>query len=320
MNRKPLIIIAGPTAVGKTDISINLAGAISGEIISADSVQVYKEMDIGSAKVSKEEMGGIRHHLIDILDPADDFNVALFKDLVYEAINDIYERGHIPILVGGTGFYIQAVLKNVDFSDGASDPDYRKSLEEFAHNNGPKALHDKLKAVDPEAAEAIPSGNVKRVVRALEFFKVTGEKISVHNEKEKNKESEFNYKFFVLNDEREVLYKRIDERVDKMMSAGLLDEVKSLYDKKIPRDAVSMQSLGYRQLFDYLYGDISLEEAVYQIKLQTRHFAKRQITWFKREKNVTWVNKNEFGRDDKKILEFMISECNKLLNGVEDEK
>ncbi|MBQ8138157.1 MAG: tRNA (adenosine(37)-N6)-dimethylallyltransferase MiaA [Lachnospiraceae bacterium] len=320
MNRKPLIIIAGPTAVGKTDISINLAGAISGEIISADSVQVYKEMDIGSAKISKEEMGGIRHHLIDILDPADDFNVALFKDLVYKAAEDIYERGHIPILVGGTGFYIQAVLKNVDFSDGASDPDYRKNLEEFAAKEGKEALHDKLKAVDPEAAEAIHSGNVKRVVRALEFFKVTGEKISVHNEKEKNKESEFNYKFFVLNDEREVLYKRIDERVDKMMSAGLLDEVKSLYDKKIPRDAVSMQSLGYRQLFDYLYGDISLDEAVYQIKLQTRHFAKRQITWFKREKNVTWVNKNEFGRDDKKILEFMITECNKLLNGVEDEK
>lgn len=321
MNRKPLIIIAGPTAVGKTEISINLARAVSGEIISADSVQVYKGMDIGSAKIKKEEMGGVPHHLIDILEPEDDFNVALFKDLVIKALDEIYSRGHIPILVGGTGFYIQAVLKNVDFSKGPSDPEYREGLENLASEKGAGALHEYLKEVDPEAAKAIPSGNVKRVIRALEYFKVTGEKISVHNEREKNKEPEFDQRFFVLNDEREVLYKRIDERVDKMMDAGLLLEVKSLFEKKVPREAVSMQSLGYRQLYEYLYGECSLEEAVYQIKLQTRHFAKRQITWFKREKDVIWVNKNEFGRDERKILAFMLSKCDGInIDGENDEQ
>ena len=307
MADKPLIIVAGPTAVGKTDISVNLAKKINGEIISADSVQVYRGLDIGSAKITKEEMCGIPHHLIDILDPDEDFNVSVFKDLVYEAIDKIYDNGHIPILTGGTGFYIQAVVKDVDFSEGESDPGIRKDLEDFAKENGPKALHDRLSKIDPEASESIPAENVKRVARALEYYKVTGKLISEHNKAEREKPSVFDSRFFVLNDERDFLYKRIDLRVDKMMEAGLLEEVRKLYESGISRDAVSMQSLGYRQLLEHLYGECSLEEAIYQIKLQTRHFAKRQITWFKREKDVIWVNKNEFDRDDSRILEYMLS-------------
>ncbi len=313
MEKKPLIIIAGPTAVGKTNISIKLAKALSGEIISADSVQVYRGLDIGSAKITKEETEGVPHHLIDILDPADDFNVAVFKDLVYEAVEKIYAKRHIPIMVGGTGFYIQAVLKDVDFSEGAADEDYRAELSEFANINGAEALHDRLSKIDPEAAEAIPAGNVKRVIRALEFYKVTGMKISEHNKTQAERPSVFDTRFFVLTDERELIYKRIDERVDLMMKAGLLDEVRSLYESGIPREAVSMQSLGYRQIMDYLDGDCDLEEAVYQIKLQTRHFAKRQITWFKREKEAIWVDKSEFGRDEEAILKYMLSKCEKLV-------
>ena len=306
MNNKPLIIIAGPTAVGKTNISIRLAKEISGEIISADSVQVYRGLDIGSAKITKDEMEGIPHHLIDILDPRDDFNVAIFKDLVYEAIEKIYANGHVPIMVGGTGFYIQAVLKNVDFSEGAADEEYRSELAEFAKTNGPEALHKKLEEIDPEAAGAIPAGNVKRVIRALEFYKDTGMKISDHNRSQAQKPSDFDHRFFVLTDERELLYKRIDERVDKMMEAGLFDEVKRLYEEGVPRSAVSMQSLGYRQIMDHLCGDCSLEEAVYQIKLQTRHFAKRQITWFKREKDAIWIDKSRYARDEDEILKVML--------------
>ena len=307
MPDKPLIIIAGPTAVGKTDISISLAKKIGGEIISADSVQVYRTLDIGSAKITKEEMEGVPHHLIDILDPDEDFNVAIFKDLVYDAIDKIKSNGHIPIMVGGTGFYIQAVLKNVNFSEGESDPGYRKELEEIAISKGAVFLHEKLKQVDPESAENIPAGNVKRVIRALEYYKVTGKLISEHNKEESEKPAVFDNRYFVLNDEREFLYKKIDKRVELMMASGLLEEVRRLYESGISRDAVSMQSLGYRQLLDYFYGEYSLEEAVYQIKLQTRHFAKRQITWFKREKDGIWINKNEFDRDDSKILEFMMT-------------
>ena len=305
--KKPLIIIAGPTAVGKTNISIKLAKELSGEVISADSVQVYRGLNIGSAKITKDEMQGVPHHLIDILDPEDDFNVAVFKDLVYEALDKIYAAGNIPILAGGTGFYIQAVLKDVDFSEGAADEAYRRELSEYVRENGPEALHDKLKSIDPEAADSIPAGNVKRVIRALEFYKVTGGRISDHNKAQIERPSVFDHRYFVLNDEREIVYKRIDERVDKMMDAGLLDEVRALYDAGVPRSAVSMQSLGYRQIMDHLYGECTLEEAVYQIKLQTRHFAKRQITWFKREKDAIWVNKQDFGRDEQKILEYMLS-------------
>ncbi|MCQ2493093.1 MAG: tRNA (adenosine(37)-N6)-dimethylallyltransferase MiaA [Lachnospiraceae bacterium] len=313
MNDKSLIVLAGPTAVGKTALSINLAKALNAEIISADSVQVYKKLDIGSAKITQDEMDGVTHHLIDVLEPDEDFNVALFKDLVKEAIDKVHANGHIPILAGGTGFYIQAVLKDVDFTKGESSPEIRERLEAEAEKLGNEAMHDKLKGIDPESAEAIPAGNLKRVIRALEYYELTGEKISVHNASEKDKESPYDYRYFVLNDDRDKLYERIDRRVDIMMQNGLLDEVRMLKESGISRDAVSMQSLGYRQIMDYLYGNIDLDEAVFQVKLQTRHFAKRQLTWFRREKDTIWVNRPEFNNDESKMLEFMIDKCREIL-------
>jgi len=313
MNNRSLIVLTGPTAVGKTSLSIRLAKAIDGEIISADSVQVYRKLNIGSAKITQEEMCGVPHHLIDVLEPDEDYNVARFTEMVKTAIDEIHSRGHVPILAGGTGFYIQAVLKDVDFSSGESDTAIRSRLEAEATELGNEVMHERLRSIDPESADAIPSGNLKRVLRAIEYYEVTGEKISVHNAREKEKESPYDYRYFVLNDCRDRLYERIDKRVDIMMKDGLLDEVKGLYESGISRDAVSMQSLGYRQILDYLFGDCTLQEAVEQVKLQTRHFAKRQLTWFKREKDTIWVNKNEFGYDEDKMLDFIVAKCREVI-------
>lgn len=303
-DKKPLIILTGPTAVGKTDLSLLLAKKVNGEIISADSMQVYRKMDIGTAKIMPEEMGGVRHHLIDILDPSEDFNVVLFKKYALAAMDEIYSRNHIPIITGGTGFYIQALLYDINFDENDGDMSYRHELEELAAEQGVSKLHDMLKAVDPDSAAAIHENNVKRVIRALEFYKKTGKQISKHNEEERAKTSPYNFTYFVLNNSRDVLYDRIDRRVDIMLENGLVDEVKSLMDQGYTRDMVSMQGLGYKEIIDYLSGDISYDEAVYILKRDTRHFAKRQITWFKRERDVVWVNKNEFA-DDNAILSYM---------------
>ena len=286
--KKPLIILTGPTAVGKTALSIGLAKAIGGEIISADSMQVYKGMDIGSAKIKPEQMDGVKHHLIDILSPEEEFNVMVFKQKCDQAIEEIYAAGHIPILTGGTGFYIQAVLYDIHFTD-EDNGEIRNKLEEIAKQpDGPTILHDRLKEVDPVSAEAIHANNVKRVIRALEFYELNNSPISKHNEAEKQKTSAYNSAYFVLNDERELLYKRIDERVDEMFKEGLVQEVQSLKDKGYYRSMVSMQGLGYKEVLDYLDGDISLDEANYLIKRDTRHFAKRQLTWFRRSEAVHW--------------------------------
>lgn len=302
--KKPLIILTGPTAVGKTDLSLLLAKKVTGEIISADSMQVYKKMDIGTAKIMPEEMDGVRHHLIDILDPSEDFNVVLFKKYALAAMDEIYSRNHIPIITGGTGFYIQALLYDINFDENDGDMSYRHELEELAAAYGVSKLHDMLKAVDPDSAAAIHENNVKRVIRALEFYKKTGKQISKHNEEERARTSPYNFAYFVLNNSRDVLYNRIDRRVDIMLENGLVDEVKALMDQGYTRDMVSMQGLGYKEIIDYLSGDISYDEAVYILKRDTRHFAKRQITWFKRERDVIWVNKNEFA-DDNAILSYM---------------
>ncbi len=306
--KKPLIILTGPTAVGKTNLSIQLAKAVNGEIISADSMQVYKGMDIGSAKITPEEMQGVPHHLLDILEPWEEFNVVVFQQKCKEALAGIYERGHIPILTGGTGFYIQAVLKDIDFTENEDNNEYRAQLEALGEKEGAEVLHDMLAQVDPEAAAAIHANNMKRVIRALEFHHFTGEKISDHNERESEKEPAYNFCYFVLNDERSLLYEHIEKRVDIMLENGLVEEVKRLVDKGCTRNMVAMQGLGYKEIVDYLDGKITLEEAIYIIKRDTRHFAKRQITWFKREKDVIWVNKPEFGYNDEKILEYM-KEC-----------
>lgn len=309
MKKKPLIILTGPTAVGKTKASIGLAKAIGGEIISADSMQVYKYMDIGSAKIKKEEMEGITHYLVDELEPDEEFHVVRFQEMAKKAMEEIYANGHIPIVVGGTGFYIQALLYDIDFTKQDADAAYRSELEQFAKEHGADALHKKLAEVDPKAADDIHANNVKRVIRALEFFHQSGQKISEHNEKERQKESPYNFCYFVLNDDRANLYKRIDMRVDQMVEEGLVEEVKSLKDKGYHKEMVSMQGLGYKEILDYLNDEYSLEEAVYRIKRDTRHFAKRQITWFKRERDVIWIDKQKFEYNEDAILKEMLEHC-----------
>ena len=306
--KKPMIILTGPTAVGKTDLSIQLAKVINGEIISADSMQVYRHMDIGSAKVTPEEMDGVPHHLIDVLEPEEEFNVVVFQKLAKEALTGIYERGHIPIIVGGTGFYIQALLYDIDFTENDGDTAIRRELEKLAQTQGAGCLHQMLQEIDPESAAAIHQNNVKRVIRAIEFYRQTGKKISLHNEQEREKQSPYQFLYYVLDTDRKTLYERIDRRVDRMMEHGLVDEVKHLADMGCTRDMVSMQGLGYKEILDYLSGEISLEEAVYILKRDTRHFAKRQITWFKRERDVRWLELEQFQNDRKKVLEHILDE------------
>ncbi len=311
MSQKPLVILAGPTAAGKTRASIELAKAIGGEVISADSMQVYKYMDIGSAKISKEEMDGVEHHLIDVLKPDEEFHVVRFQEMAKHAVEEIYGRGHIPIVVGGTGFYIQALIYDIDFTEGGQDTLLRRELEAYAREQGAQALHNRLKLVDPVSAETIHANNVKRVIRALEFYGQTGTPISRHNEQERQKISPYNVIYFVLNDERDTLYERINLRVDQMMEEGLLEEVRQLKNMGYTRDLVSMQGLGYKELLEYLEGTCSLSDAVYRIKRDTRHFAKRQITWFKREKDVIWIQKKDFDYNEKKILNVMLQALKK---------
>ena len=311
MKQLPLVILAGPTAVGKTDTSIALARAIGGEIISADSMQVYKYMDIGSAKITKEEMEGVPHYLVDMIEPSEEFNVCRFAAMAKEAMAQIYAKGKVPILVGGTGFYIQAVLYDIDFTETNEDAAFREECEEFAKEHGSQALHDKLRAVDEASAEAIHANNIKRVIRALEYHHQTGRKISEHNEEERKKVSPYNACYFVLNDRRDIVYDRINYRVDKMIEAGLVEEVQSLKDIGCKSGMVSMQGLGYKEILSYLDGDITLEEAIEIIKKETRHFAKRQLTWFRREPDVVWVQKDVIGRDKESCVNFMLSELRK---------
>lgn len=304
--KKPIVVLTGPTAVGKTELSIQLAKVIGGEIISADSMQVYKYMDVGSAKITPEEMDGVRHYLVDELEPFDEFHVVKFQEYAQKYLNEIYAHEKIPIIAGGTGFYIQALLNDIDFTEQESDSAYRKELEALAEEHGNQYLHDRLKEVDPESAEAIHPNNRKRVIRALEFYQETGRKISEHNAKEQMRTSPYNFAYFVLNDERSHLYKRIDARVDKMIEDGLEAEVRRLKEMGCTKDMVAMQGIGYKEMLSYLDGSYSLEEAVYIIKRETRHFAKRQITWFKRERDVIWLNKNEFDYKNEAILAYMI--------------
>ena len=264
-------------------------------------------MDIGSAKIRKEEMEDIPHHLIDVLDPEEEFHVVRFTEMVKEAMEKIYANGHIPILTGGTGFYIQAVLYDIDFTENGEDTSYRESLEALAKEKGAEHLHEMLREVDPVSAEQIHANNVKRVIRALEYYKETGEPISIHNQREREKESAYNSAYFVLNAPRPLLYERIEKRVDQMLQDGLVEEVQRLKDQGCTRELVSMQGLGYKEILAYLEGELSLEEAVYILKRDTRHFAKRQITWFKREKDVIWVEKDAFDYDDERILAYMAS-------------
>ena len=305
--KRPLIILTGPTAVGKTRLSIRLAKAVGGEIISADSMQVYRHMDIGSAKIRVEEMQGVPHHLIDVLSPFEEFHVVKFKELARDAMEQIYDRGKIPILTGGTGFYIQAVLYDIDFTENGEDPSVREELEALAREKGASYLHRQLAEVDPESAGIIHENNIKRVIRALEYYRQTGQPISAHNQAERQKESPYRFSYFVLNDDRAKLYRQIDSRVDEMLADGLVDEVRALKAMGCTKDMVSMQGLGYKEILAFLDGECTLEDAVYILKRDTRHFAKRQLTWFKRERDVIWVNKPDFDYDEDRILDFMLN-------------
>ena len=301
-----MIILTGPTAVGKTKLSIALAKKIGGEIISADSMQVYRHMNIGTDKISTSKMDGVMHHMIDVLDPTQDFNVCIFQHMVNDILAGIYARGHIPIIAGGTGFYIQAVLYGIDFTETDSDETYRNVLEQEAVQTGPEALHAQLRMVDPISADMIHPNNSKRVIRALEYYHKTGRCISEHNEAEHARKSAYDFRYFVLTDDREELYRRIDKRVDDMIQSGLVEEVQKLLQMGVRPEMTSMQGLGYREILAYFNQEYDLERAVFLIKRNTRHFAKRQLTWFRREKDVRWIDKSMFARDDQQILEELI--------------
>ena len=308
-----LIVLTGPTGVGKTDLSIRLAKELDGSIISADSMQVYKHMDIGTAKIMPQEMDGIPHYLVDCLEVDDDFNVARFKTMAKEALTDIYNKGRLPIVVGGTGFYIQALLKDVDFDEAKGETSLRAELLAYYNTKGADALHERLREVDPEAADKIHPNNIKRVIRALEFYHESGEKISSHNDRESVKESPYNYKYFVLTNDRDILYKNIELRIDRMLDAGLVDEVKRIKDMGYSKDLISQQGLGYKEIWAYLDGEMSLDEAVNILKRDTRRFAKRQLTWFRRERDVIWLDKSIYKDDDALMDKIMtdISDFNR---------
>ena len=298
-NRNNLIILTGPTAVGKTALSLKLAKDVGGEIVSADSIQVYRHFDIGSAKIMPQEMLGIPHHLIDILEPKDSFNVMEFKKYAEKAMSGIYERGHIPIITGGTGFYIQALLYDISFDEETEDG-YRRELESIGDEKGNDYLHAMLAACDPESAQAIHANNRQRVIRALEYFHQTGKKFSTHNETEREKTSPYNFAYFVLTKNRALLYETIERRIDEMIAAGLVEEVRSLVETyHLTADDTSMQGIGYKEILGYLNGSYDLPEAIRILKRDTRHFAKRQLTWFRREREVIWLDKDTLNTDQK---------------------
>ncbi|MCH4568108.1 tRNA (adenosine(37)-N6)-dimethylallyltransferase MiaA [Bacillus sp. ES1-5] len=288
VQREKVAVIIGPTAVGKTKLSIDLAKALNGEIISGDSMQIYRTMDIGTAKVTKEEMDGIPHYMVDIKNPEESFSVAEFQERVRKHIREITERGKLPIIVGGTGLYIQSVLFDYQFTDDAGDTIYREQMEKLALERGVEYVHKKLQEVDPESAERIHANNVRRVIRALEIFHTTGEKMSDQLEKQEN-ELLYDVSLIGLTMDREMLYDRINLRVDIMMDQGLLEEVEGLYNREI-RDCQSIQAIGYKEIYDYFEDRVSLEEAVSQLKTNSRRYAKRQLTWFRNKMDVTWFD------------------------------
>lgn len=309
--KKPLILISGPTASGKTKSSVLLAKAINGEIISVDSMQIYKGMDIGTAKVKPEEMEGIPHYMIDEWKPDFPCSVATFKQRVHEYIQLIYQKGKIPILVGGTGFYLNAILYNTEFEITHANLEYREVLSQIGREQGREVLHGKLKEVDPESAKAIHPHNVKRVIRALEYYHETGKPISTHNHLEKDKrldnQSPYDYTFFVLTMNRALLYERIHLRVDQMLEEGLLEEVKALFDLGLDETLPSMKAIGYKEFFPYFKGEQSLESCIDQLKQHTRNYAKRQLTWFRHQTNPIFIEVDKLEFNPEEITKTMLT-------------
>ncbi|MEG0004918.1 MAG: tRNA (adenosine(37)-N6)-dimethylallyltransferase MiaA [Clostridium sp.] len=291
--KKNLVIIAGPTASGKTSLSIEIAKRINGEIISADSMQVYKYMDIGTAKISEEEMDGIKHYMIDEVTPDVEFSVALFRERAGNYIDDIISRGKTPIVVGGTGLYINSLTYALDFSGREEDAEYRKQLEAIAEEKGNEYLHSMLKDVDEESYKRLYPNDIKRVIRALEVYKIKGKTISEIQRESKERDIDYNLSYFALNMDREKLYDRINQRVDIMFNKGLVEEVQKLLNMGYTEDMISMQAIGYKEVIDYLNGKMSLNEVIDYIKQSSRRYAKRQLTWFRKDKRIKWINTDE---------------------------
>lgn len=287
---KPKIYgVVGPTASGKTDYAIKLAKEVGGEVVSCDSMQIYRHMDIGTAKPTKDEMCGIAHHMIDIAEPWENFSVARFAGMARACIDDVLSRNRVPVLCGGTGLYFDSVIKNIDFKENLSDPEYRRSLEDLAHRHGCEYVHNMLREVDPDSAKSVHPNNLKRVIRALEIYKTTG-KTKTQTDSESVRESVYDAEIFGILRPREELYYRINKRVDIMVGLGLVDEVRDLLDMGISPSCTSMQAIGYKELAEYLNGSCTLEFAIEKIKLESRRYAKRQITWFKRNKDIKWLS------------------------------
>lgn len=304
---KDLFILGGPTAVGKTEISIKLAQKLNGEIISADSMQIYKSMDVGSAKISKEEMRGVPHHLVDIIEPSEDFSVAEFKERAESAIEEITDSKKLPMLVGGTGFYINSLIYNYSFADTNKDEEYREYLTKLAESEGKEYVHSLLKDIDEESYNKLYPNDLKRVIRALEVYKVSGKPMSEFEAEQDILDIPYNVYYFVLNMDRQKLYSRINSRVDIMMENNLIDEVIKLKEMGYNADMQSMKGIGYKEVLYYLNGEISLNEAVEMIKQGSRNYAKRQLTWFRKDTRVNWVNKDDFDGDDE-IVEYIASQ------------
>lgn len=296
MNNK-LVIIGGPTGVGKTEISLRLAEVFQGEIVSCDSMQIYREMDIGSAKASNHERERIPHHMLDVVTPFDDFTVTDYKEMAERAIDDILSRGKIPIMVGGTGLYIDAVILDLSFTDGGQDSGFREEMTAYALKNGNLVLHEKLREIDPATANNIHPNNVKRVIRALEVFKLTGKPFSSFKDSGKLNPKYDPY-YFYLSKDRSALYESINDRVEKMMDAGLLDEIKNLANQGLNQSYMSMQGIGYKEMLSYIQGDLTLDEAKELVKKRSRNYAKRQLTWFRHHPYAKEISKDSFSDDE----------------------
>lgn len=306
-----VICIVGPTASGKTGLAIELAKRINAEVISADSMQIYKDLDVGTAKVTEEEAQGIPHHMIDICNVEDKFSVADFKQMCYDKIEDIIKRDKNVIIAGGTGLYVNAVVYNMNFTEEPVDETYRKELENIAETKGKEYLYDMLKKIDPESAEEIHMNNVKRVIRAIEMAKKSSTLKSIHMKEEKerieNEKNKYEFIVFCIEQDREYLYNRINLRVDLMLKDGILEEAKKVYEMKLPKDNTCMQAIGYKEFFPYFEGKISLEEAVEELKKETRHYAKRQMTWFNNKLSTVKL-------DGSKPKDVLVDEIIKYIN------
>jgi tRNA dimethylallyltransferase len=308
---KELFILAGPTAVGKTEISIKLAQKLNGEIISADSMQIYKSMDVGSAKISKEEMRGVPHHVIDIIEPSEEFSVAEFKERAESAIENITNRNKLPMLVGGTGFYINSLIYNYNFAATNKDEEYREQLTKLADTKGNEYVHSLLKDIDLESYNKLYPNDLKRVIRALEVHKVSGKPMSEFAAQQNVLDIPYNVHYFVLNMDRQKLYNQINTRVDIMMKNNLVAEVIKLKEMGYTSDMQSMKGIGYKEILYYLNNEISLNEAVEMIKQGSRNYAKRQLTWFRKDPRINWINKDDFNSDDE-IVEHIISKLSSI--------